>query len=162
MPGLKRGMTPENVITDKREGRNAIFAAALLALLALLTAALPACALDFPALSGRVVDDANILDNNATRRAHRRSLPISKPSPPTSWSWSRSNRCRAPRSRISATSSAAHWGIGQKGKNNGVLLIVAPNERKVRIEVGYGLEGTLTDAVTRLLSRTRCAALPRQ
>ena len=37
------------------------------------------------------------------------------------------------------------WGIGQKGKGNGVLLIVAPNERKVRIEVGLGLEKTLTD-----------------
>ncbi len=39
-----------------------------------------------------------------------------------------------------------YWGIGQKDKNNGVLLIVAPNERKVRIEVGYGLEGALPDA----------------
>ena len=44
-----------------------------------------------------------------------------------------------------------HWQIGQKDKNNGVLLIVAPNERKVRIEVGYGLEGTLTDAVSRFI-----------
>ena len=43
------------------------------------------------------------------------------------------------------------WQIGQKGKDNGVLLIVAPNERDVRIEVGYGLEGDLTDAVTRLI-----------
>ncbi|HZP21577.1 MAG TPA: TPM domain-containing protein [Bauldia sp.] len=43
------------------------------------------------------------------------------------------------------------WGIGQKDKNNGVLLIVAPNERDVRIEVGYGLEGDLTDAVTKLI-----------
>ncbi len=42
-----------------------------------------------------------------------------------------------------------HWGIGQEGKNNGVLLVVAPTERKVRIEVGYGLEGTLTDALSR-------------
>lgn len=42
-----------------------------------------------------------------------------------------------------------HWAIGQKGKNNGVVLIVAPTERKVRIEVGYGLEGTLTDALSR-------------
>jgi uncharacterized protein len=38
------------------------------------------------------------------------------------------------------------WGIGQKGKNNGVLLIVAPNDRELRIEVGYGLEGDLPDA----------------
>ena len=54
------------------------------------------------------------------------------------------------------------WKIGQKDKNNGVLLVVAPNERKVRIEVGYGLEGELTDAVTRLIiedhrSRRGCA-----
>ncbi len=41
-----------------------------------------------------------------------------------------------------------HWGIGQKDKNNGALLIIAPNERKVRIEVGYGLEDTLTDALS--------------
>lgn len=40
-----------------------------------------------------------------------------------------------------------HWGIGDKEKNNGTLLIVAPKEKKVRIEVGYGLEGTLTDAL---------------
>jgi uncharacterized protein len=39
-----------------------------------------------------------------------------------------------------------HWGIGQKGKDNGALLIVDAGEKQVRIEVGYGLEGTLTDA----------------
>lgn len=39
-----------------------------------------------------------------------------------------------------------HWGIGQKGEDNGALLIVARDERKIRIEVGYGLEGRLTDA----------------
>ena len=44
-----------------------------------------------------------------------------------------------------------HWGIGQKGKDNGALLIVAPNERTVRIEVGYGLEGTLTDALVKTI-----------
>ncbi len=42
-----------------------------------------------------------------------------------------------------------HWGIGQEGKDNGVLLIVAPSERKMRIEVGYGLEGALTDATAK-------------
>jgi len=40
------------------------------------------------------------------------------------------------------------WGIGQQGKDNGVLLLIAEAERKIRIEVGYGLEGALTDAVS--------------
>jgi uncharacterized protein len=43
------------------------------------------------------------------------------------------------------------WQIGQKDKNNGVVLIVAPNDRKVRIEVGYGLEPTLTDAISSVI-----------
>jgi uncharacterized protein len=44
-----------------------------------------------------------------------------------------------------------HWGIGQKGQNDGALLIVVPGERKVRIEVGYGLEDRLTDALSRTI-----------
>lgn len=40
------------------------------------------------------------------------------------------------------------WGVGQKGKDNGVLLVLAPNDRKVRIEVGYGLEGVIPDAMS--------------
>ena len=40
------------------------------------------------------------------------------------------------------------WKLGEAKKNNGVLLLVAPKEHKVRIEVGYGLEGTLTDAAS--------------
>lgn len=43
---------------------------------------------------------------------------------------------------------AEAWGIGQKGKDNGVLLLVSKGDRKVRIEVGYGLEGKLTDALS--------------
>jgi uncharacterized protein len=43
------------------------------------------------------------------------------------------------------------WGIGQKDKDNGILLIVAPNERKVRIEVGRGLEPIMTDAMSSLI-----------
>jgi uncharacterized protein len=43
------------------------------------------------------------------------------------------------------------WGIGHKGKDNGALIIVAPNEHKARIEVGYGLEGDLTDAKSRII-----------
>ena len=43
---------------------------------------------------------------------------------------------------------ARGYKLGQKKDNNGVLLVVAPNEKKVRIEVGYGLEGVLTDAIS--------------
>jgi uncharacterized protein len=43
------------------------------------------------------------------------------------------------------------WALGQKGKNDGAILLVAPNERKVRIEVGYGLEPVLTDALSSVI-----------
>ena len=43
------------------------------------------------------------------------------------------------------------WALGVKGKNNGVLFIVAPTERAVRIEVGYGLEDILTDARSKII-----------
>src|SRR3990172_10494278 len=47
-----------------------------------------------------------------------------------------------------------HWGIGTKQLSNGVLLIVAPNERKVRIEVGRGLEPIVTDAISSIIINT--------
>lgn len=47
------------------------------------------------------------------------------------------------------------WGIGSKERNDGVILIVAPSERKVRIEVGYGLEPVLTDALSSLIINQR-------
>ncbi len=52
-----------------------------------------------------------------------------------------------------------HWGIGQKGRDNGVILIVAKNDRKIRIEVGYGLEGQLTDAIAGNIIRTQISPL---
>ena len=52
-----------------------------------------------------------------------------------------------------------HWRLGQKDKNNGVLFLIAPNEHRMRIEVGYGLEGTLTDATSKLIIAN--AAAPR-
>jgi uncharacterized protein len=50
-----------------------------------------------------------------------------------------------------ATRLFRHWRLGQKDKNNGVLFLVAPADHKVRIEVGYGLEGALPDAVAKLI-----------
>jgi uncharacterized protein len=51
------------------------------------------------------------------------------------------------------------WGLGDAERNDGALLLVAPNDRKVRIEVGYGLEGYLTDALSALIIQN--AILPR-
>jgi len=48
---------------------------------------------------------------------------------------------------------ASTWKLGQKGKDNGVLLLIAKNDRKLRIEVGYGLEGSLTDALSSQIIR---------
>ncbi|MBN1282219.1 MAG: TPM domain-containing protein [Proteobacteria bacterium] len=51
------------------------------------------------------------------------------------------------------------WGIGKKGKDNGALFLIAPNERRMRIEAGYGLEGAINDALAgRILDE---AVLPR-
>ncbi len=52
-----------------------------------------------------------------------------------------------------------HWQLGDKTRNDGVLLLVAPNERKVSIEVGYGAEGDLTDAMSRIIIEN--AMIPR-
>ena len=49
------------------------------------------------------------------------------------------------------------WKLGRKGKDNGVLVIVVPNDRRMRIEVGYGLEGTLTDLVAGRIIRNLMA-----
>ena len=54
-----------------------------------------------------------------------------------------------------AIARARAWRIGHAGRNDGVLLLIAANERKARIEVGYGLEGVLTDAVSRLIIQNR-------
>src|SRR6185503_13073184 len=117
----------------------------LLVLAGVLTAA-PA----FPPLSGRIVDQAAVLDVPAKARIEAKLETLES---------NTSNQLVVVTFRSLQGYDIAdygyqlgrHWGIGQSGKNNGALLIVAPAERKVRIEVGYGLEGTLTDAVSRLV-----------
>lgn len=52
-----------------------------------------------------------------------------------------------------ATELAHHWGIGNKGKDNGVLLLVAVNDRKVNISTGYGSEGAITDGIAGTIIR---------
>lgn len=57
---------------------------------------------------------------------------------------------------------ARQWGIGTKDRNSGVLLLIAKNDRKIRIEVGYGLEGALTDIRSGQIIRDRMAPAFRQ
>src|SRR4249919_3413328 len=123
-----------------------IAVATLLALLLLV----PALALDFPVLTGRVIDDAGILDAG-TRAALTQKLDEFEAKTSDQLVVVTLKSLQGTSVEDFGIELGRHWQIGQKGKNNGVLLIVAPNERKVRIEVGYGLEGALTDAVSRLI-----------
>jgi uncharacterized protein len=54
-----------------------------------------------------------------------------------------------------ATRTLERWGLGQKGRNNGVLLLISMEEHRARIEVGYGLEDRLTDALSRRILEDR-------
>jgi uncharacterized protein len=121
----------------------------LIALLGLLLL-LPALALDFPALSGRVVDEANILDA-ATRSALTDKLAALEAKSTDQLVVVTLKSLQGTSIEDFGVQLGRRWQIGQKDKNNGVLLIVVPSERRVRIEVGYGLEGTLTDAISRLI-----------
>jgi len=113
--------------------------------LAIFFFVIPAWSLEVPPLSSRVVDQAHVISSNDRSRltslltSHETktsnqvvvlTLPSLEGEPLASFSH-----------RV-----ASEWKLGQKGTDNGVVLLVAIQERKIRIEVGYGLEGTLTDA----------------
>ncbi|MCS7025487.1 MAG: TPM domain-containing protein [Bryobacteraceae bacterium] len=53
-----------------------------------------------------------------------------------------------------ANSLFRRWGIGQKGQNEGLLLLLVPNDRRMRLEVGYGLEGAIPDGFSGSLLRS--------
>jgi uncharacterized protein len=122
---------------------------AVMALLSLLLI-LPALALDFPTLTGRVVDNADIL-NLQTRAALTDKLAALEAKTTDQLVVVTLKSLQGTSIEDYGYQLGRRWQIGQKDKNNGVLLIVVPSERKVRIDVGYGLEGTLTDAVSRLI-----------
>lgn len=105
---------------------------------------------DFPQLTGRVVDNANLLDA-ATEQNLTDKLAALEAETTDQLVVVTLPSLQGYAIEDFGFQLGRHWGIGQKDKNNGALLIVAPKERKVRIEVGYGLEGTLTDALTRIV-----------
>jgi len=117
-----------------------------LLLLCLIPGHLVWAAPDFPRLSGRVVDQANMLSNRTEQElttlsaAHEQatSNQVVVVTLPDLQGYSIEEF---------GYQLGRNWGIGQRDSDNGVLLIIAKAERKVRIEVGYGLEGALTDAI---------------
>ena len=124
------------------------FTALLLSLAAALLFAFPAAAqtkLDFPPLTGRVVDQANLLDP-ATEQALTEKLAALEAGSTDQLVVVTVNSLQDKEIEDYGYQLGRAWGIGQKENDNGALLIVAPNERKVRVEVGYGLEPILTDA----------------
>jgi uncharacterized protein len=100
-----------------------------------------------PELTGRVVDLTQTL-SAAQKSALESKLADWKRAPPISW-WCCSCRPRSPSHRVVRIRVGEAWKIGRKGKDNGAIFLVAKNDKKMRIEVGYGLEGTLTDVTSR-------------
>lgn len=128
------------------------FLAAVFAFLCLITPAWAAP--HFPALTGRVVDDANILSAGTKddltqklaaleQKTSRQLVVVTIPS------------LQGYEISDYGYQLGRAWGIGQKKLNNGILLIVAPTEHKVRIEVGYGLEPIVTDALSEVIIQTQ-------
>ncbi len=136
----------------KRRGRPDL-AALLLGLFAVLLLAPPAMAqatLDFPPLTGRVVDEADLL-SPATEQALTEKLAALEADSSDQLVVVTLSSLRNQEIEDYGYQLGRAWGIGQGENDNGALLIVAPNERKVRIEVGYGLEPILTDAFSALV-----------
>ena len=124
----------------------------------MLAARVDAATPSFPPLTGRVVDDAHVLspevqaDLTAKLQALEQKngdqlVVVTLPS------------LQGQEIEDYGYQLGRAWGVGQKGKNSGAIFIVAPSEHKVRIEVGYGLEPVLTDALTSVILQTQ--VLPR-
>jgi uncharacterized protein len=109
-----------------------------------------AFALDFPPLTGRVVDQAGVI-NAQTRGNLETKLKDLEDKSGIQLVVATVKSLQGSDIETYANQLFRLWKLGQAQKNNGVLLLVAPNEHKVRIEVGYGLEGTLTDALSSVI-----------
>src|SRR6516165_2101378 len=123
--------------------------ACLLAALALCFASL-ALALDFPPLTGRVVDQANIMTAQSRTDLEAKLKELEDKSS-IQLVVATVKSLQGSDVETYANDLFRSWKLGQAKKNNGVLLLIAPAEHKVRIEVGYGLEGTLTDALSSVI-----------
>ncbi|QBR71443.1 hypothetical protein CU048_09285 [Beijerinckiaceae bacterium] len=121
--------------------------AALLLVLAFVGAGL---AYNFPPLTGRVVDQANVIPE-AVAETLTQKLAALEAKSGIQLVVATVTSLEGDEIEPYANALFRAWGLGEKDKNNGVLVLVAPQQHKVRIEVGYGLEGTLTDALSKII-----------
>ena len=105
---------------------------------------------EFPELTGRVVDNANLM-TAAQRQSLTQALASAEQNTSNQVVVVTLSDLQGYEIADYGYQLGRHWGIGSKESDNGVLLIVAPKDRKVRIEVGYGLEGVLTDALSSVI-----------
>ncbi len=113
---------------------------------AFLFSTVSVCAQDVPFLGGRVNDYAEILSSNTISELNLK-LKAFEDSTSNQIVVLTINTLDGADLEEYSIKVAQTWKLGQKGKDNGVLLLVVKDDRKIRIEVGYGLEGTLTDAL---------------
>jgi len=119
----------------------------MILLLVLFAAPALAAEPNFPLLTGRVVDEAGIL-NSATIKILTDMLAKHEQATGEQIVVVTLKSLQGYAIEDFGYRLGRHWGIGQKDKNTGAILIAVPSEHKVRIEVGYGLEGKLTDAIS--------------
>lgn len=115
-------------------------------------------AAELPALTGRVVDEADLLAPSDEQALNVKLSALEREVGPQFVVVTVPSLGGLPIEQY-GVQLGRRWGIGDKERNDGLLLIVAPNERKARIEVGYGLEKRVTDPFAAKVLRERI--LPR-
>jgi uncharacterized protein len=107
---------------------------------------IPAAAQSFPKATGRVNDFANVIDAN-TEADIDRQLDLLEQKTSSEIAVATIKSLGDMSVEEYANKLFKEWGVGRAKQDNGVLVLVAPNDRKIRIEVGYGLEGVLPDGL---------------
>lgn len=115
-------------------------------IIAILFVSITAFAVDVPYLTGRVTDNAQILSDE-NRQSITERLKAHEDKTTNQIAVLTIKTLDGVGIEEYAVAVFNEWKLGQKGKDNGILVVVAPDDRRMRIEVGYGLEGTMPDGV---------------
>jgi len=134
---------------NRQLSRVALFVLPVLVVLAVLSS-LAADAKDIPPLTGRIVDQANLLTADQKQRIETKLAAFEKETG-DQVAVLTFDSLDGEAIEDYANKVGRAWALGQKGKDNGVLLLVAKQDRKMRMEVGYGLEPVLTDLQTSVI-----------